>query len=101
MDKPHKHAEVIKAWADGAEIQFRDLSGEWRDCIGNPEWKLQYEYRVKPAKREIWSRAYDNGKGVIGVIATEFRNRVFEEKPFLCSDAYWVGEPVKVYEWEE
>ena len=33
MGQPHKHAEVIKAWADGAEIQV-NLLGSWED-IGN------------------------------------------------------------------
>ena len=23
MNKPHKHAEVIKAWADGAVIEYK------------------------------------------------------------------------------
>lgn len=45
--KPHKHAEVIKAWADGAEIQSKDASGNWRDRV-YPEWSISLEYRVKP-----------------------------------------------------
>ena len=51
MRKPHKHAELIKAWADGAEIEFyRELSANW---IGykkgeNPSWDEDYEYRIKP-----------------------------------------------------
>lgn len=34
MNKPHKHARVIKAWADGAEIECRyptDTYLEWTD----------------------------------------------------------------------
>ena len=27
--KPHKHAELIKAWADGAEIQWKDADGRF------------------------------------------------------------------------
>jgi hypothetical protein len=49
--KPHKHAELIKAWADGAEIeskpQFAD-DEEWRSdhC---PRWySLGVDYRIKP-----------------------------------------------------
>ena len=49
MSKPHKHAELIKAWADGAEIQFLARGGRWRDCAQNqPEWNLTTEYRIKP-----------------------------------------------------
>ncbi len=29
MTKPHKHAELIKAWADGAEIEWFD-GRTWR-----------------------------------------------------------------------
>lgn len=45
--KPHKHAEVIKAWADGAEIEYKDLGGRWREVI-NPCWNSYTKYRVKP-----------------------------------------------------
>ena len=45
--KPHKHAEVIKAWADGAEIQSRISNSGWVDC-STPHWYEGSEYRVKP-----------------------------------------------------
>jgi hypothetical protein len=47
--KPHKHAELIKAWADGAEIQIKYNDG-WCDwCIGSsPHWLDDEEYRIKP-----------------------------------------------------
>lgn len=48
MNKPHVHAEVIKAWADGAEIEVRLNSNRgWVKC-GRPIWDEEYEYRVKP-----------------------------------------------------
>jgi hypothetical protein len=45
----HKHAELIHAWADGAEIQWRDPKYDllWTD-IGNPNFYEVYEYRIKP-----------------------------------------------------
>ena len=50
MKTPHKHAELIKAWADGAEIQFYDvLTGSWKDCKGEIFlWHPTSEYRIKP-----------------------------------------------------
>jgi len=45
--KPHKHAELIKAWADGAKIQWKNDLDDWRD-IGDPAWINSYEYRIKP-----------------------------------------------------
>lgn len=47
MKTPHKHAEVIKAWADGAEIQFRYPNGTWIDAA-DPSFRDLAEYRVKP-----------------------------------------------------
>lgn len=46
--KPHKHAEVIRAWADGAQIECVDR-GVWVECPG-PTWQEYAEYRVKPEK---------------------------------------------------
>lgn len=48
MKKPHKHAELIKAWADGAEIEFRwDCLDDWRR-ITAPRWDQTGDYRIKP-----------------------------------------------------
>ena len=45
---PHKHAEVIKAWADGAIIEHRSHPHSiWR-VVENPSWFWGEEYRVKP-----------------------------------------------------
>lgn len=49
---PHKHAALIHAWADGAEIQFRDRNRpEWIDS-NNPTWTDEAEYRIKPSAPE-------------------------------------------------
>lgn len=48
MSKPHKWAEVIKAWADGATIQWRSGGSAWLDVnTTTPCWMAE-EYRVKP-----------------------------------------------------
>ena len=48
--KPHVHAEVIKAWADGKQIQMKsELTVGWVDLlVPHPSWHLTTEYRVKP-----------------------------------------------------
>lgn len=51
--KPHKHAELIKQWADGAEIEMRYWStegwGEWYKTAEPAFYKgVEYEYRIKP-----------------------------------------------------
>ena len=45
---PHKHAAVIKAWADGAEVQILSLNGlEW-GFIARPSFRTERQYRIKP-----------------------------------------------------
>jgi hypothetical protein len=57
MNKPHKHAELIKAWADGAEIEVKNLYGDWvTDETPNwtwPEYRIKHE--PKPDIEEITS----------------------------------------------
>ena len=47
MSNKHKHADVIKAWADGAEIEYRSISGHWLPA-STPTWCVSTEFRVKP-----------------------------------------------------
>ena len=44
--KPNKHAELIKAWADGAEIEVKKPDG-W-EIRFSPKWHPDNEYRIKP-----------------------------------------------------
>ena len=61
--KPHKHAELIKAWADGTEIEFRfkDAIQGWSDWkpndgrFSNDPW---WEYRIKPQPKPDVVREY-------------------------------------------
>lgn len=52
--KPHKHADLIKKWADGAVIQvYGRVLEKWIDTKdNNPAWEDCNEYRVKPATRK-------------------------------------------------
>lgn len=52
---PHKYAAVIKAWADGAEVQYR-TNGQavWQDWVSTsysaiPSFRDDVEWRLKPA----------------------------------------------------
>ncbi len=60
MTTPHKHAEVIKAWADGAAVQILTAGSAagWVDlpvaseAKHAPQWNPEYEYRIKPEEPE-------------------------------------------------
>ena len=47
---PHKHKDLIIAWANGAIMQFRTTGGGWSDVQGNPAWVIGISYRIKPTK---------------------------------------------------
>lgn len=53
--KPHKWAKEIKAWADGAEIQWCYMAepfGTWQ-TVTSPNWdSTNLEYRIKPQPKE-------------------------------------------------
>lgn len=57
---PHKHAELIKAWAEGHQIQYHSKNNNrWNDAT-SPEWCLTTEYRIKPKKQTWWFNVYSN-----------------------------------------
>lgn len=49
MKTPRKHAALIRAWADGAEIEWSDSyhDGSWYPA-DPPKWHTSEEYRIKP-----------------------------------------------------
>lgn len=74
--KPHKHAELIKAWADGAQIEFRTsfhIPGPgggtcftaWKSK-SHDFWHAHNQYRIKPPEVAQWrkdmAKALDDGK---------------------------------------
>lgn len=57
---PHKHAALIKAWADGAIIEARyAANGNWL-LATTPIWSDDYEYRIKPVKKTIGELMYNS-----------------------------------------
>ena len=59
--KPHKHAELIKAWADGAEIEFWSSPDNKWYLTERPSWDAWKTYRIKPEKKKpvvMWKWAY-------------------------------------------
>jgi hypothetical protein len=51
----HKHAELIIAWANGAQIQAKTHKLEWEDRE-NPLWDTDSEYRIKPEPKPDWTK---------------------------------------------
>lgn len=68
-----KHAALIHAWADGAEIQYRSTHNGWQDCISVPNWVDTTEYRIKPVKITIRFKNY------------VYKNRLYVHKEGLAT----------------
>lgn len=60
--KPRKHAELIKAWADGATIErlWNDYNGRVSSWLidNEPDWSEFEEYRIKSEPKPNWYRHY-------------------------------------------
>lgn len=119
MEKqPHKHKDLIIAWANGAEIQYRFLTdNEWRDTK-NPSWNSNiYIYRVKPEEdpyRELketyaegktiqvkttsgWRDLNDEGSPNWFLDVNQYRIKP-EEDPFKeLKEAYAAGKTIQVF----
>ena len=71
--KPHKHAKEIKAWADGAEIEYLTSSATWRTSE-TPGWYENTEYRIKPQPKPdvVWFMGFSTDEG--GVCYMDLRH---------------------------
>jgi hypothetical protein len=106
----HKHAEVIKAWADGAEIQVRCSPSEvWRDIDPTRPitWNVTYEYRIKPKlkrtnkyRRYIWE--LPSGKPVLCAISeTKWSGSDIEGTEAGQGFIKWIDTEWQYHEYEE
>lgn len=48
----HKHAALIKLWAEGVQIQREQSDGRWK-TEANPTWKEEHNYRTLPVRFTI------------------------------------------------
>lgn len=72
--KPRMHADLIKAWADGAEIQIQvrtddDMGREWIDVTGTPVWDNSFPLRIKPREFPKSSLDYSSLCKVVSLAA--------------------------------
>jgi hypothetical protein len=54
MNTPHKHAALIHAWCEGAEVESMECNG-WRTSK-TPMWFPECEYRIKPEPKPDHAR---------------------------------------------
>lgn len=92
----HKHADFIHAWADGAEIEFKDFTGLWIETT-EPSWRDETEYRIKPKTRKAYVRVFvsvnpDGGQYTSSCHGKECAESVESSSQFVR----WVGDWIEV-----
>ena len=90
MNQPHKHKDMIIAWANGAQIQFQSPlmkeNSEWENTWV-PSWTEHLQYRVKPEPTEsvhtfrIGVAACDDGGFYTFTADNEEEERDYQSKP--------------------
>ena len=97
MGTPHKHAKLIKAWADGAKIQFINVYGRWEDT-DPPVWNQTREYRIKPEPKKVQFRFYMISFGKIKCWTSGWGESQAEVEESSCFK-HWLG-PVEEREFD-
>lgn len=86
MNTPHKYAEVIKAWANGEEIEWRAFGSSWQKYYKQREESPNFdapvtEWRIKPETvkyRRYLYKNYDK-QPIIGLVNQPYQEGRAEE----------------------
>lgn len=97
---PHKYAAVIKAWADGAAVQYRTNDrAVWQDWVSTsysaiPSFRADVEWRLMPAPVKLMYRIALMRKPSGGDFFLDFAHSI-EDAAKVCADdnfVDWAGE---------
>ena len=98
MNQPHKHKDLIIAWANGAEIQFQTSFmkeyNEW-ETTRKPTWVELIQYRVKPEPKKsfhtfrIGVAAYGDGTVYTVTADNEEEARDYQSEPNFIT---WISD---------
>jgi hypothetical protein len=82
MKKPHKHRDLIIAWANGEIIELKNKYG-W-DYVDDPSWHEDVEYRIKPEVIRYRVAIFKSTEAIWCAVAhNEKQIEYFEETSFF------------------
>ena len=105
----HIHSDIIKAWADGAKIEFKTLNNEWERVV-SPDWIEVINYRIKGGiSIKSWNKhkdmilSYWEGKEIECRLDEKDTWDIVKKPIFGIHCEYRVKslEPVYFYQWEK
>jgi len=79
----HKWHKEIKAWADGAEIEFYDDYNKVWEKATYPAWYENDEYRIKPQPKELQCKTHPNASHGFCRDASHSKDR------YVCECEFW------------
>ena len=65
----HKHCDLIKAWAEGTDIEYKTETGRWL-LATTPNWSIDTAYRIKQEPKPDYSVSFSITSGDHGVMVT-------------------------------
>lgn len=97
---PHPHAAVIKAWADGMPVQYREPGcSEWVDvrmfderCFNTPRFYYNYEYRIKPATIKYRNFLRETSSGRLAICVVTEEDQKCEPRESWARFIKWLGD---------
>lgn len=92
MTKKHIHCDVIKAWADGEEVEYKHPDDACWHKASTPNWDVNIQYRVKPKPVTKWYRVgimkYPHGDSLAFACSTR-AEEILEINRYF---SHWSGE---------
>jgi hypothetical protein len=90
-------ADVIHAWAEGAEIEVYDYHDKVWTVTKSPSWSDTFSYRIKPKKV---TKQYRMAKTIDGVIAVDVTNSTLDDPAEYNVEGFisWIGGVTNVVE---
>lgn len=103
---PHKHAKVIKAWAEGRQVQvYLTCSNKWETLDNNSKWiswSEDLKYRIKPKTIEVKYRRFlwkhGNGNVAVYVESADVTPGVNEKSLHFVK---WIDKEWQIYSFED
>ena len=90
MGQRHKYADVIIAWANGAEIEYRLGPDDSWSKATSPSWHADCEYRVKPPAKKYRVALFNDYTCVYTADNTEDARSYEKERSFVRWLTDWV-----------
>lgn len=85
-----KHIDMVKAFAEGKVIQFKNYEGEWVDTA-NPAFLPNYEYRIKPNRKVRVGLCNDECTPVIIAWTPGWAKQVESQSNFVRWITDWIS----------